>query len=288
MLSDKRAPDIRLFTMQGAMSDEYPGVYLPTADPSTYESTPLANAGWYEEGQHGGALAALITGHIEKAPTLAPMQIARVTVEIFRVVPLVPLTITAEVVREGKRIQKIRAEVTDPSGTLLSVASVQRLRTADRPLPEGAETPAVSLPPSGRGRAPDPTTWGVGHSGKVMFHRNAIEIREVEGGFSEPGPGSVWIRPTVPIVAGEAISPAQRVVVVGDFCNGVSRSLGDDWVFMNSDLTIHIGRYPESEWVALDAESFYSDSGRGVAVGSIWDETAWVGRSAQTLFLDRA
>lgn len=268
------------------MAEQQQGVYLPTDKPNTYESTQLANAGWYEEGQHGGALAALITGHAEKIPTLTAMEVARVTVEIFRVVPLVPLTIRTDVVRQGKRIQKIRAEVTDPDGTLLSMASIQRLRTADRPLPEGAETPGQPFPMPADSHAPDQDTWGVGRSEKIMFHRNAIDIREISGGFNVPGPGSVWIRPTVPIVAGEPVSPAQRAVVVADFCNGVSRSLGGDWVFMNSDLTVHIGRYPVGDWVALDAESHYSGLGRGVAAGSLWDETAWVGRSAQTLYLD--
>lgn len=269
------------------MSKGYGGVYLPTSDPNTYESTPLANAGWYEEGQHGGALSALIVGHVDRLPTLAPMQIARVTVEIFRVVPLVPLTIEAEVVREGKRIQKIRAEVLDPEGTLLSMASVQRLRVADLPLPADAETPGLALlGPDESGEAG--SYWGVGEAGKTMFHRSAIEVREIHGGFYDPGPGAVWIRPSVPIIAGEPISPAQRAVIVADFCNGVSRSLGDDWVFMNSDLTVHIGRYPTGDWIALDAESHYSELGRGVATGSLWDEKAWVGRSAQTLFLDHA
>lgn len=268
------------------MSQDYQGVYLPTSDPNTYESTPLSNAGWYEEGQHGGALAALITGHIERIPTLTPMEIARVTVEIFRVVPLVPLTIATEVVREGKRIQKVTAEVTDPSGTLLSMASVQRLRTATLPLPEAAATPDLPFPAPDECPRPDTRSWGHGDTDKTMFHRNAIEVREIHGGFDDPGPGGVWIRVTEPIVAGEEISPAQRAVVTADFCNGVSRSLGNDWVFMNSDLTVHISRYPFGEWVALDAESHYSNLGRGVADGSLWDERAWVGRSAQTLYLD--
>ena len=267
------------------MSQDLEGVYLPTSDPNTYESTPLANAGWYEEGQHGGALSALILGHVDKLPTLAPMEIARVTVEIFRVVPLIPLTIDAEIVREGKRIQKIRAEVIDADGTLLSMASVQRLRVADRPLPSEAETPAVTFPAPEDSGEPG-AYWGVGKPGKTMFHRNAIEVREIRGGFFDRGPGAVWIKPTVPIIAGEPNSPAQRAVIVADFCNGVSRALGDDWVFMNSDLTVHISRYPTSEWIALDAESHYSALGRGVATGSLWDEEAWVGRSAQTLFLD--
>ncbi len=270
------------------MSGTSAGVYLPTSDPNTYESTALANAGWYDEGQHGGALAALITGHVEKMPTLTPMQIARITVEIFRVVPLVPLTIRAEVVREGKRIQKIRADITDPAGQLLSMASIQRLRTADLPLPPQATTPDLALTPPGDLPLVGTDRWGHGAEGKTMFHRNAIEIREIDGGFDDLGPGAIWLRLTRPIIAGTSPTPAQRAVVVADFCNGVSRSLDNDWVFMNSDLTVHLSRYPVGEWVALEAESHYSDLGRGVAAGSLWDENAWLGRSAQTLYLDRA
>jgi hypothetical protein len=83
---------------------------------------------------------------VEKIPTLVSIEIARVTVEIFRVVPLLALTIITEVVREGKGIQKIRADVTDPAGTLISMASVQRLRTAARPLSTEAETETLAFP----------------------------------------------------------------------------------------------------------------------------------------------
>jgi len=261
-------------------------VYLPTSDPNTYESTQLSNAGWYDEGQHGGSIAALIVGHVEKVPTLTPMEISRITVELFRVVPIVPLTIDATVVREGKKIQVVRAEVTDPKDQLLAMAVIQRLRTADRPAPSQEQTDLkLGLPDDTDVRGGD-EPWGVGDAGKVMFHRNAIEFREIYGGFHTTGPGAIWLRMKKPIIAGEEPSPPQRAVAVADFCNGVSRELNDKWVYMNPDLTVHIGRYPVGEWVALEAVSHYADLGRGVAAGTLWDTTGWVGRSAQTLFLD--
>lgn len=270
------------------MSTEHEGVYLPDSRSNTYESTPLANAGWYEEGQHGGALAALIVGHVEDTPTLTEMQIARVTVEIFRVVPLVPLTLETRIIREGKRIQTIQVGVTDQRGTLLSLATIQRLRIADRPLPDIAATEELKLTSPDDSRRPDTGAWGVGDSDKPMFHRHAIEVREIHGGYDSPGPGAVWIRATKTPIAGRETSPAQRAVISADFCNGISRKLdAREWVFMNSDLTTHIARYPTGEWVALDAVSSYSDLGRGVASGTLWDEGRWVGRSAQTLYIDR-
>lgn len=269
------------------MSEEYQGVYEPTSKPNTFESTPLANAGWYEEGQHGGSLAALVVHQVERVPTLEPMQIARLTIEIFRVVPLTPLTVEPRVIREGKRLQTVQVQISDEEGTTLSVATAQRLRLAERPLPDEADTEKTELKRPPQSSQTTSKAWGIGEPDKTMFHRDAVEIREIHGGFSEIGPGAIWVRSTTPVVAGESTTAAQRAVIAADFCNGVSRKLDvDKWAFMNSDLTVHIGRYPVGEWVALDASSSYSASGRGVASGVLWDESMWVGRSAQTLFLE--
>lgn len=269
------------------MNHDYPGVYLRKSA-NTYESTPLANAGWYDEGQHGGPVSALIADHVDKTvPTLAPMQISRVTVEIFRVIPLTTLRIETSVVREGKRIQSVAAALHGPDGTMLGSATVQRLRTADLPAPEDAAVPAAGLGEPEDVSPVDPATWGVGQSGKTMFHRHAMEVREVYGGFGSKGPGGVWMRLKTPIVADEEITPLQRVVATADFCNGVSRALDlDKWVFMNPDLTVHVARYPQGDWVGLAAESGYADNGRGVATGSLWDNSGWLGRSTQSLYLD--
>jgi len=271
------------------MSQDYEGVYLPRASPNVYRSTPLANAGWYEEGQHGGAFAALVVGHVERTvPTLAAMEVTRLTVEIFRVIPLVDMRIETEIVREGKRIQTVEARVHDPEGVLLSVATVSRLRVTDLPLPEDAGPPPLELPGPGDIDERVGEAWGVGTRGKTMFHRNAMEVREIFGGFEEKGPGAVWMRLTKPIVAGVEPTPLQRMVATADFCNGVSRSLDyNTWVFMNPDLTVHVARYPGGEWVALSADSSYGELGRGVATGTLWDESGWLGRSTQSLYLDR-
>jgi hypothetical protein len=271
------------------MNQDYEAVYLPGDRPGMYESTPLANAGWYEEGQHGGAFSALVAGHVEtEVPSLTEMQVSRITVEIFRVVPLIPLRIETEVIREGKRIQHVQASIFDGTGTLLAIGNVQRLRVADLPLPERAAPPvlAIPLPDEVDGKAGE--AWGVGQRGRLMFHRLAMEVREVEGGFEEEGPGTVWMRLTKPVIAGRETTPLQRVVATADFCNGVSRALDyKTWVFMNSDLTVHVSRYPEGEWVALAAESSYGQLGRGLATGTVWDTSGWLGRSTQSLYLDR-
>lgn len=262
---------------------------MPGSQSNIYRSTPLANAGWYEEGQHAGAFASLVAGHVEATvPTLESMQVSRVTVEMFRVIPLVDLRIETEVIREGKRIQVVQAQIYDPDDLLLSVTTVQRLRVVDLPVPDEAAPPPLELarPDEVGGDVGD--AWGVGRSGKTMFHRNAMEVREIYGGFSDLGPGAVWMRLTKPIVGGRETTSLQRLVATADFCNGISRGLDyAAWVFMNPDLTVHISRYPRGEWVGLAAESTYGDTGRGIARGTLWDTTGWLGQSTQSLYLDR-
>ena len=50
-------------------------------------------AGPWGPSQHGGAPSALITRVAEATPSLAPMRIARLTVDLMRPVPLAPLAI---------------------------------------------------------------------------------------------------------------------------------------------------------------------------------------------------
>lgn len=274
----------------GPMESDFPGVYLPGDTDDTYSATPLSAAGWYEDGQHGGAFASLVVGHIETSvPTLSAMQVSRVTVEIFRVIPVATLRIETEIVREGKRIQHVEARIFGEDDTLLSIAGVQRLRVADLPLPSDAAPPDVEIPGPDEIESRVGEAWGVGRRGTTMFHRHAMEIREVTGGFEEKGPGTVWMRLTKPIVAGRDTLPVQRVVATADFGNGISRALDyDDWVFMNPDLTVHVSRYPQGEWIAFAAESTYGHEGRGLATGSLWDRVGWLGRSTQSLYLDRS
>lgn len=68
-----------------------------------FDATRLAAAEWYPDGQHVGVAAALIARAAERRLSLAPMEVARVTVDLNRVVPVTRLEVVVETVREGKR-----------------------------------------------------------------------------------------------------------------------------------------------------------------------------------------
>ena len=89
-----------------------------------------------------------------------------------------------------------------------------------------------------------------------------------------------------PLVAGEEPSPLQRVLVVADVGNGVSAVL--DWrryLFINVDLTVHLERMPEGEWVCVDAVTLPQPNGVGTAESVLSDERGRIGRAIQTLLV---
>ena len=88
-----------LATSSATMSFLY-RVEHDTAFPTEYTAGP-----WGDRLQHGGAPTALISWAAERLATREPMQVMRITVDLLRPVPIAPLQIRAEVVREGRKIQ---------------------------------------------------------------------------------------------------------------------------------------------------------------------------------------
>jgi hypothetical protein len=106
----------------------------------------------------------------------------------------------------------------------------------------------------------------------------------VRGAFLEPGPATVWMRMQVPLVAGEEPSPLQRVLVAADSGNGVSAELDyHRYLFINTDLSVHLLRPPVGEWVCLDATTRVD--GLGLTDTALWDQRGRIGLAAQTLLV---
>jgi hypothetical protein len=113
-----------------------------------------------------------------------------------------------------------------------------------------------------------------------------MEYRFLSGAFTEPGPGIVWMRMRHPLVPGEEPTPLQRVLTAADSGNGVSWILDyERFIFINVDLTVHLSRMPEGEWVCLDAVTVPEPSGIGLTDTVLFDEGGAIGLAAQTLLV---
>jgi hypothetical protein len=115
-----------------------------------------------------------------------------------------------------------------------------------------------------------------------------MELRFAGGTSWSPGPALTWFRLRRPVVEGEEPSPLARVAAAADFGNGVSRVLDwGEWLFVNTDLTVHLHREPAGEWVLLDARTHLEPTGTGLAASRLYDERGPIGLAAQSLFVER-
>jgi hypothetical protein len=113
-----------------------------------------------------------------------------------------------------------------------------------------------------------------------------MEVRFISGAFIEPGPATVWLRMRQPLVGGEQPTPLQRVLVAADVGNGVSSTLDyRRFLFINVELTVHLERMPEGEWVCIEATTRPQPSGIGTAESVVSDRDGRIGRAVQTLLI---
>lgn len=250
------------------------------ADGDRFVPTAHAAGPWDAGLLHGGATASLLVHEAERVPTLAPMSVARVTVELFRPVRVAPLRVATRVLREGKKLQLVEASTFDGE-TEVARATVLRLRRTAVAIPEGALPPWSAPPGPEAGREPSfpgrPAAWFL----------DAFECRSVEGDFGEPGPAAVWFRLRRPLVGGETATPAMRAAAVADFGNGVSGVLDRTrFTYVNPDLTVYLHREPAGEWLLVRARTSPDSSGVGLAESILADAAGPFGRGSQSLLIE--
>jgi hypothetical protein len=262
----------------------------PTAlfvrDGDHFRPSALTRGPWSPDAQHGGAPAALLARCATLFAGGEEMFVARLTIELLRPVPLTTLAATCTFERPGKKVQLVRAALF-AAGSEVARATALRIRRKAVPLPALVDDLAAPPPPH-RGRAPSPA-WLDRAGGDFAFHRDAVEHCFVAGSFADVGPSQDWIRLRHPVVEGEAILPLSRVAAAADFGNGISRVLDRDagYMFINPDLTIYVHRLPRGEWVCLDARTHVQAQGVGMAESRLWDEHGPLGRSVQSLLVDK-
>jgi hypothetical protein len=264
---------------------------LYESDGRLFVPTGLTRGPWDKRFQHAGPPAALLARAVERERSgdeasgrgsggVTPGQAARLAYEILRPVPVAPHRVTTRTLRPGRNVELIEATLADAgSGDELMRLSAWRLRVEALALPGGLGEPDPPPPPPSEGVSSLPAFW----TEPVAYHA-ALDWRFVAGEFDDPGPATVWTRLRVPLVAGEEVSPLERMLVMADAASGVSHVLDwTRWLFVNVELGIHLERLPEGEWMAMDATTRLGPSGAGLCTSVLSDERGRVGVSTQTL-----
>jgi hypothetical protein len=262
--------------------DEAPEAYYWPGPDGIFTATIATESPWDTKAQHGGPPCALF-GHVIRENHPDPsFRIARLTVEFLGTIPRGDVEVSTDIARDGRRIRLIEATMT-AVGKPVALARAWQIATSGDVL-AGAELKGakpVQVPPlpleqdqkfiGGKER------WGYGES---------VEGRRVRGAYRGTGYAQSWMRPRIPLVAGQEMHPLDRVLVVADSANGVSARLDmRDWLFVPPAVTVTLHRYPVGEWVLITARSDLADDGLGSTTGTLSDTSGAIGNVTQPLLV---
>ncbi|GAA3234044.1 thioesterase family protein [Pseudonocardia petroleophila] len=249
---------------------------LDGPDGERFHATFSTTGPWFADAQHGGPPAALLIRAFERCAPRPGTALSRVTVEVLGRIPAGEVEVRARMERPGRSIELLGAEML-AGGRAVLRARAWRLAEGDTAEVVSGTEPALP-PPDGVQVHPDRA------EGWLPGYIDAVEWRWVSGGWDVPGPGELWGRPRVALVEGEEITPLQRLAVVGDSANGIGSPLDiRHWLYVNTELTVHLHRVPAGEWVGVRASSVIGPTGLGTATGLLFDTDGHVGRTTQGL-----
>ncbi len=255
--------------------------YEPLAD-GVWRSTVHTTGPWDASSQHGGPPSALLGRAIEGCEPRPELMVARVTVEILGPIPVAELTVRSRVVRPGRRIELVEAELGDAAGRPCARATAWRVLRAPADVSVPDRRPAPLPVPTHPTTEQLSAAWGSAVDGYL----SAVEWRGVSGSFAEPGPGVVWTRLLHTLVPDEEPSGLQRLLAVADSGSGISSELDlATTYFINPELTVHLHREPVGEWVCLDASTSITPGGTGLATTVLSDVDGPLGVGAQSLLV---
>jgi hypothetical protein len=248
-------------------------------DGEAFVPTGHARGPWDPGQLHGGAPGALIAEAVQADGYV----VARLTIDFLAPVAMAPLTISAQTTKPGRNLQLAEAEMEAEGRTVLRARAV-RLRRGQVELP--AEVGGAGA--GGGGGGPEdgrPGRFPLDDGHAEGFHRTAMDIRFIDGDYGI-GPARAWFRLQIPLVDDAPASPLARAIAAADFGNGISRVVDfADYLFVNTDLTVHLHREPATEWVLVDANTRLEPHGAGLAHSILSDERGQLGLAAQSLFV---
>lgn len=241
-------------------------------DGDSYVPQPHARSPWSPDMLHGRLVGGLIARTLEQEHGEPDFHFARVTVDLFRNSPLVPMRIATTRIRDGRRIRVVDAVVSTEQGPI-GRASAVLLRHGEQPpgtawAPEPWDVPSPERlgppePSTAKGWAPPFELWRT--TPWDSKERSRVLLREIH-----------------PLVEGEPLTPFIRAVLAAEFVSPLTNFGTAGLHFINGDYTLCLSRLPVGEIIAMESDGHLSD--KGVAVGhcTVYDETGPIGYCSTT------
>jgi hypothetical protein len=207
----------------------------------------------------------------------------RITLDLFRSVPMQPLALTVATVRRSSRLLLLQVSVL-AGGEEHARATALLLRASDA-FAAGIQTAAPSGPD---GLATESLMRGA-RARNDGFHTR-VETRWVQRAPGEPL--AIWFRWPLALVAGETPTAFQCALALSDFTNAIASIAGAERDkggagYINADATLYLTRRPEGEWFCLQEHAAGAD--RGISVGEtlLSDTRGVCGRVLQARLANR-
>lgn len=246
-------------------------------DGGRMQPSELCRSPWSKDAINGVALGALLAHGFEEPLRAGNMHLSRLTIDILGSVPREPLELRVETVRSGRQFALWQAELIDRSGRAGARAHAQFVRSATTPeLPDALAWPL----PEELGESLENMPKG--------FFGGAAQVKPVRGGVTENGPGTLWAKTNVEIIAGSALTPLTRAAILSDWGNGLGSVLPRErYTFANLDIGINFLRMPEGEWLLIDSHTFSAGNGHGLVRNVFGDQHGIYAHGYQTIFVGK-
>ncbi len=238
--------------------------------------TDIARSMWSENQMHGVAISGALARAIERRVTQAgrdDLRPARMTVDLFRPATMDPCLVTAEVVREGRRICLVDAVLTQ-DGARVARASAIFLKPT-------ASAPGEVWAPGERPTPPPLEVAPVSDEPRVPFFHSEAGWSQTFAEHQNSSRKASW-NTALPVVAGEQVTPFQGVAAMADGASLVT-NWGDRGVeYINTDITVTLARLPEGLDIGLAAEDRVEDDGIAVGTATVFDRSGPLGTAVVT------
>lgn len=264
--------------------------YLFSQDDDLFIPQESAGSPWSETMQHGGPVNAIITMSIEAIAQEACMNVARLTIDILKPVPMKPVKVKSHFVRKGGKMAVVDTFLT-VEGSDEPVASgravLLKARQGQNPvfdvvgaLPETRDTiatepwipkeMATDLPP--------------GLHNLIRFHPSTNKERPI-----------CWVKSDADMLQDRAMTSLEQCSTTADMTTVLAARMRvlqegvanpDVMGLMNTNTTLHFSRSPIGEWFGFTDHFIQVSDGYGVAECSIYDEQGCIGRVMQNLIVN--
>lgn len=244
-------------------------------DGDTFVPTRMANGFWGpKDNLHARVMIGLFAHVIERQFGEPDLQPARLTVDLYRLPGLEPVSVSTRLVRQGGRIKVVEAELF-AGGVSSARASCQLLRRGQQPEAKLWSRPNWVVPPPEEVPPPEkPFT-------------DKWELRPIlppgvapSDGLRAPGPRRTWLREIRPLVEGEAYTPFSRIATGIDYTSPTSNASETGLDFINSDVTLYLHRQPVGEWIGYEVTNHQSAEGVAIGQCALYDTEGPVGFSS--------